>query len=156
MPKTLKFGQSGNIWPNQVTLNSSLLPVVWPDWALLWEFLETNLLTKLAQMFVDFLGDLKNIKFSVLHAVDFSWATFGENLTSLNFNIWSQFSYVNSLDHICALIFDDLVWPDFATLAKIENYWQLFEGLLFVWQNFEPTLENYVWYWQWPNIKQII
>ena len=40
------------------------------------------------------------------------------------------------------------------------NLWQLFEGLIRMWQTFEPTLENSVCFWanllcwKWPNIDQ--
>ena len=38
----------------------------------------------------------------------------------------------------------DQIWRNFATLAKFKNIWQLYKGLVSIWQTFEPTLENSV------------
>ena len=46
-------------------------------------------------------------------------------------------------------------------LGEISPLWrQLFEGLISIWQTFEPTLENSACFWvnlcccKWPNIEQ--
>ena len=46
-------------------------------------------------------------------------------------------------------------------LGEISPLWrQLFEGLISIWQTFEPTLENSVCFWanlrfcKWPTIEQ--
>ena len=47
------------------------------------------------------------------------------------------------------------LWQNF------KNIWQRYEGLISIWQSFEPTLENSVCFWanlgccKWQNIEQI-
>ena len=53
----------------------------------------------------------------------------------------------------------DQIWQNFATLAKFKNIWQLYKGLICIWQTFKLTLENSVCFWanlcccKWPNIE---
>ena len=70
-----------------------------------------------------------------------SFAVFGVNLTLLwQFSCFWQSFFVShgQTMNFLAILQCDQIW---------RNIWQLFEGLISIWQTFEPTLENSVSFW---------
>ena len=60
-------------------------------WGNFWSFLPINIITKVAQMFVDFLGKCENYRFLSQTGEATFWATFGKTWATFYFNIWSHY-----------------------------------------------------------------
>ena len=41
----------------------------------------------------------------------------------------------------------DQIWRNFGSVAKSSKSWSIIGGLFTIWQNFEPTLANFVYFW---------
>ena len=61
-----------------------------------WNFLVAKFITKVAQMFDDFLGSCEKYQFLYQTGEFTFWATFGKTCANFYFNIWSHCSMPNN------------------------------------------------------------